>query len=204
MGTISVVAMAHSQETRSERISAGKEAPTLKDQEIKSQSCAPLLTLGKPLQASSFEVGPVFELILQEFDFLPLTDFHLGEDDVSLSVSMWPPLPYGGISALDFCKIGWAVYLEEPTPSARNVVRQGILLRPNLDLEADYPTTFGIVSQQEDRLQTVPAGRYVVYQIPGDDPSGRAKEIGLLLAGNPLPDFALTIGEWIIVKREKE
>ncbi|MEY1555979.1 hypothetical protein AB3Y40_10135 [Yoonia sp. R2331] len=108
----------------------------------------------------------------------------------TVSMSAFPPLPFGGIAGFDFCNVMIVNVVSPPERVGEFRILMGLRLRRNLDLAVDYPNTSQTIADQ-GQISVIPESPVVVANLA--DPSQKswldAGADGLLAAAGQFYSF---------------
>ena len=188
--------------SEAERASEATRALTEAEEALRAEGCE------RRIAATEDEVtlfGVQFPVVtLPEVSALRLFEILVPAPAGEADVRPLPVLPFGGIGPRDLCEFALLRYEGTALPGAAEAVGSAVLiLRRDLDLLADYPTT-GAEIERRGQVLSVPPGAYAALRGEGaepalerlraaDEPRHDRSRPAILLGENPLqrPDFIL-------------
>lgn len=155
-------------ETEAEAAAKSERRPTQAEIKRLQKQC-PLPETGEPAPGFPADLNATkVHLPAQRYVFLVTISEKPGTNGQKTVVSRWPDLPRGGIGSRDYC----GSMTLEVVPDADEVAKAifGWRLRPQLDLQKDYPTAFGTLTQGNQYL-LVGSGDYMFIRLERADQS---------------------------------
>lgn len=147
----------------SEEAALSQREATEKEIQRRIEGCALPEFGNETLDVQSGVTGPFVDLPALSFLKIAAVVFE-GTEKGTFALKSFRDLPNGGISGFDFCSSATIDTIVRPTASGDEVRYSAVLLRTNLDLEAEYPNT-SIAINERGQLLNTPKGKYLFLNI---------------------------------------
>ncbi len=172
----------------SEQAAVSERAATSEERALRREGCTFWSQLTQNVQFTNGNQGwraelPDMQLLLLQ-SVIPSLQLP-GRFDITA----FPKLPNGGIGGKDVCAVT-TIVIGSKTTSVNNAIRHiALMLRHNIDVEAEYPTTFQAI-RERNQIRNVSGGMFALIGL--DDSSDENKIIDSLLNEpmlDPTKDF---------------